>query len=275
MNEHVTAIDRSLDIGALPKPAAAIWRPRTDTLLAIASVLVLGLLWTAGSAILSPKILPSPWSVLKAMGELAQTRELWTDIVVTLRRIVLSFALGMSAALALGAAMALSRRMEAFFRVWIVCGITVPAIVTILTIYLMVGMNDVGAVIGAALTIVPFLAINIREGIKNLDTRMLKMAQVFRATRWQVARGVVAPQVAPMLLASARFGLGLAWKMVLFVELLGRGDGVGFRIEYYFQLFDMVSVIAYAMCFVLVMLVIEVGIFGLIERRAFRWRHSS
>jgi len=167
----------------------------------------------------------------------------------------------------------LSRRAEAFFRVWIVCGITVPAIVTILTIYLMVGMNDGGAVIGAALTIVPFLTINIREGVKNLDTRMLKMAQVFRATRWQVARSVVAPQVAPMLLASARFGLGLAWKMVLFVELLGRGDGVGYRIEYYFQLFDMVSVIAYAMCFVLVMLLIEVGIFGLLEKRAFRWRN--
>jgi len=285
MNEQSTEMDSPMKLrpaaaagttgatATAPSARPARWYPSHETWLSVASVLVLGLVWALGSLILSPKILPSPVVVLKAMGELAQTRELWTDIVATLRRIILSFGLGMGTALALGSAMALSRRAEAFFRVWIVCGITVPAIVTILTIYLMVGMNDGGAVIGAALTIVPFLTINIREGIKNLDTRMLKMAQVFRATRWQVARSVVAPQVAPMLLASARFGLGLAWKMVLFVELLGRGDGVGYRIEYYFQLFDMVSVIAYAMCFVLVMLLIEVGIFGLLEKRAFRWRN--
>src|SRR5690606_16266886 len=184
------------------------------------------------------------------------------------------FAIGMGAALALGTAMALSRKAGTFFRVWIVCGITVPAIVTILTVYMVVGMNDRGAVIGAALTVIPFLAINVREGLKGVDSKLVQMACVFRASRGQLAFAVIAPQVAPMLLASARFGLGLVWKMVLFVELLGRGDGVGFRIEYYFQLFDMANVLAYAMCFVLVMLAIEVGVFGVIEKRAFRWKQA-
>jgi NitT/TauT family transport system permease protein len=246
----------------------------SDTLITIASVLTLVLIWVLASWLLPANVLPSPVTVLGAMGELARTRELWSDIAITLWRIALSFALGMSTALVLGAAMALSPRTGTFFRVWIVCGITVPAIVTILTVYLSVGMNDRGAVLGAALTVVPFLTINIREGIKALDTRLLQMGQVFRASRGQVVRSIVIPQIAPMLLASSRFGLGLVWKMVLFVELLGRGNGVGFRIEYYFQLFSMVNVLAYALCFVLVMLVIEVGIFGVLERRIFRWRHG-
>ncbi|MBB1601664.1 hypothetical protein A9977_16605 [Variovorax sp. UMC13] len=231
-------------------------------------------LWSLGSFALPAAVLPSPLRVLAAMGALVQTKALWTDTAVTLGRILMAFAIGMSAALALGTAMALSRRAGAFFRVWIVCGITVPAIVTLLTVYMVVGMNERGAVLGAALTVVPFLAINIREGLKSIDPRLLKMAQVFRASRAQIARAVVGPQIAPMLLASARFGLGLVWKMVLFVELLGRGDGVGFRIEYYFQLFDMTNVLAYALCFVLVMLVIEVGVFGVLERRIFRWRRG-
>lgn len=246
-----------------------------DVLLTVASISTLLGLWAAAALVLPPKVLPSPWSVMMAMAELSQTRELWTDVAVTLGRIAAAFALGMTAALALGTAMAVSKTAGVFFRVWIVCGITMPAIVTILTLYLVVGMNDRGAVMGAALTVVPFLAINIREGIKSIDLRLVQMAQVFRASRLQMARSVVAPQIAPMLLASARFGLGLVWKMVLFVELLGRGSGVGFRIEYFFQLFDMVSVLAYAMCFVIVMLVIEVGIFGVLERRVFRWRVKS
>ncbi|WP_183026067.1 ABC transporter permease [Variovorax sp. UMC13] len=239
-----------------------------------ASAATLLALWSLGSFALPAAVLPSPLRVLAAMGALVQTKALWTDTAVTLGRILMAFAIGMSAALALGTAMALSRRAGAFFRVWIVCGITVPAIVTLLTVYMVVGMNERGAVLGAALTVVPFLAINIREGLKSIDPRLLKMAQVFRASRAQIARAVVGPQIAPMLLASARFGLGLVWKMVLFVELLGRGDGVGFRIEYYFQLFDMTNVLAYALCFVLVMLVIEVGVFGVLERRIFRWRRG-
>jgi len=246
-----------------------------DVLLTAASVATLILIWTVAAALMPPKVLPPPWAVLRAMGELTQTAELWSDIAVTLGRIALAFGIGMMAALVLGTAMAISPAAGVFFRVWIVCGITVPAIVTILTVYMVVGMNDRGAVLGAALTVVAFLAINIREGIKGIDTRLVQMAQVFRASRWQMARQVVGPQIAPMLLASARFGVGLVWKMVLFVELLGRGNGVGFRIEYYFQLFEMVHVLAYAMSFVIVMLVIEVGIFGVIERRIFRWRNKT
>lgn len=247
-------------------PRAALWTA--------ASAATLLALWALATLVLPPAVLPGPWRVLQAMVALAQTAELWSDVATTLGRILLAFVIGMSAALALGTATALSERAGAFLRVWIVCGITMPAIVTILTVYMVVGMNERGAVLGAALTVAPFVAINIREGLKNLDQRLLAMGQVFRASRMQVARAIVAPQIAPMLLASSRFGLGLVWKMVLFVELLGRSSGVGFRIEYYFQLFDMTSVLAYAFSFVLVMLAIEVGVFGVLERRIFRWRRG-
>ncbi|WPB57631.1 ABC transporter permease [Xylophilus sp. GOD-11R] len=260
--------------GTAPASPARRWRASLETRWTLASVAALIGLWSIAALVLPPSVFPSPLRVLAAMAALVQTRELWSDTATTLGRILMAFALGMGAALALGTAMAVSRRAGAFFRVWIVCGITLPAIVTILTVYMVVGMNERGGVLGAALTVVPFLAINIREGIKSIDTRLLKMGQIFRASRSQIARRIVAPQIAPMLLASARFGLGLVWKMVLFVELLGRSDGVGFRIEYYFQLFDMTNVLAYALCFVVVMLAIEVGVFGVLERRIFRWRRG-
>ena len=244
----------------------------SEPAIGLASVLSLLLIWYAGTLALPANILPPPHTVVQTIGELVQGHELWSDVAISLTRIGLAFVLGMGIATALGFAMAISPRAGSFFRIWIVCGITVPSIVTILTIYLIVGMNDRAAVLGAALTVVPFLAINIREGVKSIDTRLIHMGRVFRAKRWQMLRAVMLPQVAPMLLASARFGLGLVWKMVLFVELLGRGDGIGYRIEHFYQLFDMTSVLAYALSFLVVMLVIEIGIFGVIERRVFRWK---
>jgi NitT/TauT family transport system permease protein len=266
------AMDRPLAAPATPPRAR--WGLSLDARWTTASAVCLLAMWSLAALVMPPAVLPSPARVVAAMAELVQTQELWLDVAITLGRILLAFAIGMGAALALGTAMALSTRAGAFFRVWIVCGITVPAIVTILTVYMVIGMNERGAVLAAAMTVVPFLAINIREGLKSIDQRLLKMGQVFRANRMQVARAIVGPQIAPMLLASSRFGLGLVWKMVLFVELLGRSDGVGFRIEYYFQLFDMTNVLAYALCFVVVMLVIEVGVFGVLERRIFRWRRG-
>jgi NitT/TauT family transport system permease protein len=74
------------------------------------------------------------------------------------------------------------------------------------------------------------------------------------------------------MVASAKFGLGLIWKMVLFVELLGRSDGVGYRIEYYYQMFNMAEVLAHALLFLFIMLFIEIVLLGKLERHLFRWR---
>lgn len=249
-------------------------RPLVAPELVMGSLSVLSLLaiWYAATLVLPASVLPAPHAVLKAMRELSGTDELWSDIGISLWRIAMAFVIGMAASLALGFAMAVSPRAGMFFRVWVVCGITVPAIVTILTIYMVFGMNDRAAVLGAALTVVPFLSINIREGIKGIDGRLIEMGRIFRASRAQMLRSVMLPQVAPMLLASSRFGLGLVWKMVLFVELLGRSDGVGYRIEHYFQMFDMTQVLAYALSFLVVMMLIEVFVFGLVEKQLFRWR---
>ena len=55
-------------------------------------------------------------------------------------------------------------------------------------------------------------------------------------------RHVLVPQLEPYVVAAARSGLALVWKIVLVVELLGRPDGVGYAISYYFQLFDVAGI---------------------------------
>ncbi len=83
---------------------------------------------------------------------------------------------------------------------------------------------------------------------------------------------MVLPQLAPFFAASARTGLALTWKIVLVVELLGRSNGVGFELQTAFQLFDVATVLAYALAFTLVVQIIEVGLIQPWERHANRWR---
>ena len=83
---------------------------------------------------------------------------------------------------------------------------------------------------------------------------------------------VVLPQLAPYIAAAARSGISLVWKIVLVVELLGRPNGVGFEIGVAFQLFDVTRILAYALVFVAVMLMVETMLVQPFERRAARWR---
>jgi NitT/TauT family transport system permease protein len=85
-------------------------------------------------------------------------------------------------------------------------------------------------------------------------------------------RAVVLPQLAPYLAASGRSGLSITWKIVLVVELLGRPNGVGFALNFYFQNFDVTGIIAYGMAFAVVMLLVESAVLQPLERRANRWR---
>ena len=190
-------------------------------------------------------------------------------------RIALSFTVAMSVAVLLGFAMGLSRSAERFFEIWVVCGISLPSLVTILTIFMVVGLNETAAVLSAAVPIIPILTINVWGGIKAIDRKLIEMAEAFHAGRWRIIRSVVGPQIAPVILSSARFGLGLIWKMVLFVELLGRSNGIGYKIEFYYQMFNMAEVLAHALLFLFIMLFLEVVVLGWLEARLFRWRPAG
>jgi NitT/TauT family transport system permease protein len=239
------------------------------------SILVLIGLWSFGAALLPSSVMPSPQTVLGVLWDDMQSGEIWSDVAISLIRIVLAFSLAMSVAIVLGFAMGLSQTAERFFDVWVVGCMTLPSLVLILTIYLVVGLNEKAAVVASAVPVIPYLAINIWDGIKGVDQKLIDMSRAYHAKKWQIIRSVVAPQLAPILLASTRFGLGLTWKLVLFVELIGRGSGIGYKIEFYFQTFNMSEILAHALLFMVVMLFIEIVLLGGLERRLFKWRPAQ
>ena len=124
-----------------------------------------------------------------------------------------------------------------------------------------------------ALNKIPNVVVTIREGARALDPRSARDgAGVPRSAAATVLRDVMLPQLYPYLAAAARSGLALIWKIVLVVELLGRSNGVGFQLGVYFQLFDVPSILAYALAFIVVVQLIEWGVLQPLERRATQWR---
>jgi NitT/TauT family transport system permease protein len=191
---------------------------------------------------------------------------------VTLLRILAGFILSMALGFSLGVLMGGRREFEAFFDVWLVVGLAMPAPAWAMISVLLFGLNQTGTVVAITLLAAPFVTIGIWQGVKAMDMGLIEMARVFGVSRRETLRHVLLPQLTPFLLASARYGFGLCWKVTVLVEMISLGNGVGNVMDDAFHNFEMEQVLAWTVLFTLVMLGIEAGIWKSFERRATRWR---
>ena len=241
----------------------------------VASLFSLIAFWAVASWIGNdPEVLPSPLAVASLTAREAVSGELWLHISATLSRVVAAFVVAMAIGTAIGIAMGRNEQADRWLDSWLVVALNLPALVVIVLCYLWIGLSEVAAIAAVAINKVPLVAVMLREGTRALDPNLDRMSRAFAMPRGAWLRHIVLPQLAPHIVAAARTGLALIWKIVLVVEFLGRPDGVGFQIHLYFQLFDVGRVLAYALSFVAVMLLIEVILLQPLERAASHWRRA-
>jgi NitT/TauT family transport system permease protein len=230
------------------------------------------LLWELASLLIDPRKLPPPQIVARVLVDGIADGSLLYNIGVTLARVAVSFVLAMAIGIAVGIAMGRRPRIDSFFDGWLVLFLNVPALVTIVLCYVWFGLIESAAIAAVALNKIPNVIVTLREGARALNRDYLEMAEVFRLGRAKTLRHIVLPELFPFIVAAARSGLALIWKIVLVVELLGRSNGVGFEIGTFFSLFDVAGILAYTIAFAAVIQVIELALLRPLERRANQWR---
>ena len=238
------------------------------------SLAVLIAAWAITAALAQSRLLPGPLAVgATTLAEL-RSGELPFQMACTLARVIGSFAIAMILGTIAGYAMGRSKALDRFADSWLVVLINMPALVVIIFAYIWIGLNETAAILAVAINKLPNVIVVVREGARALDPDIDEMSRAFKFTGFRRIRHVVMPQLAPYLAASSRSGLSIVWKIVLVVELLGRPNGVGFVLGSAFSLFDMAKILSYAICFIVLMLVIEGLVVQPFERRANRWRRG-
>lgn len=233
------------------------------------------LAWQLLSMVVGRSSVPAPLVTFEALREAAAQGLLWPHFSATMGRVVSSFVLAMAIGVVVGTVMGLSKRSEQLLDLPIMVMLTIPSLCYIIVAFMWFGINERSAVIAITLTTVPAVAINMWSGVKAVDHRLTDMARSFHTTRLRKTAFVVLPQVLPYTVAAMRYGLGLVWKVTVLVELLGRPDGVGYMLNYSFQIFDMPSVFAWTLFFIFIMLAIELLLLKPAENRLFRWRPQT
>jgi NitT/TauT family transport system permease protein len=242
------------------------------SLLHLSSLLLLLVTWIIGSHVIGARLLPEPSAVALALVDEARSGALTLNLSATLLRVFAAFAIAMVLGTVIGLLMGRNAIFDWLADPWLVVLLNLPALVIIVLAYIWAGLTDTAAIAAVALNKLPVTIVTIREGARALDPTLDEMATVFRMNSGARLLYVILPQLAPYLVATARTGLSLVWKIVLIVEMLGRPNGVGFEIGAAFQLFDVTRILAYALAFTVVMLAIETLLVQPLERHVSRWR---
>lgn len=243
-----------------------------DTVMRAASLAVFVLLWHVGAWLAQTSTLPGPVEVAARVVEETIALELPAHLAVTLYRVAVAFSVAMLIGTAIGIAMGRWRRLDQFLDAWLVLGLNIPALVTIILCYVWFGLNDTAAIVAVAINKIPTVVVTVREGARAIDRRLMDVARVYRLSPWLTLTRVYLPQLVPYLMAAARSGLSLIWKIVLVVELLGRSNGVGFQLNMFFQFFDIAGILAYTLVFAGIVLLIEACVMRPLEHRLAGWR---
>ncbi|MDO9429586.1 MAG: ABC transporter permease subunit [Methylobacterium sp.] len=239
----------------------------------LVSVLVLLAGWQAAAVAAGSRLLPAPLAILAFIRSEWASGDLWWNVGITLARVGVSFVLAMVLGVLLGIALGRSRRLNLVLDTPLLILLNTPALVITVLAYIWVGLNEGAAVLAVVLNKLPNVAVILREGARGLDPQLEEMARTYRFDRRTWIAHVLVPQLQPFAVAAARSGLSLAWKIVLVIELLGRPNGVGFAINYYFvQSLNVAAIVGYSIVFMSVMIAIDILILQRLEAHVRRWR---
>ena len=268
------AIGIDADVKKSKDPAAvdrsALWQGILQASLSIALLL---LFWHLAAFIADdPRRLPTPFQVIQRIVEETAKGDLPYHLGITLARVVASFVVAMVIGTALGFAMGRLPLLDQFGHAWLVFFLNLPALVTIVLCYIWIGLIETAVVVAVALNKIPNVVVNHPRGSPRTRSQSFGNGRGFRIGRRKTFTKVILPQLFPYLAAAARSGLALIWKIVLVTELLGRSSGIGFKIFEYFANFDVDRILAYALSFTIVILLIEWTLMMPLERHVTRWR---
>jgi len=247
--------------------------------------------WVAASGLVDRQVLPAPLDVwrkwvayLLPLEPFAQygdggwlkwafSGELPLDIVASLYRVVVGFAIGAGLALPLGLAMGASQRVHAWMNPLVQVLRPIPPIAYIPLAMLWFGLGNPPAVFLIAIGAFFPVLMNTIAGVRQVDGIYLRAANNLGAGKLTIFMRVILPAAVPYILSGVRIGIGTAFIVVIVAEMIAVNSGLGFRISEAREYFWSDKVIAGMISIGVLGLVIDIGV-NRLNNYLLRWHRG-
>ncbi|CAN5394185.1 aliphatic sulfonate ABC transporter permease SsuC [soil metagenome] len=180
------------------------------------------------AGLLSTRILPEPWAVLKAFWTLSASGELWRHVATSSWRAATGFAIGGSLALVLGLATGSLKWAETLLDSSLQMVRNIPPLALIPLVILWFGIDETAKLFLVSIGVFFPIYLNTFHGIRSVDAQLIEMARSYGLSGWPLYRHVILPGALPSILVGVRFSLGFMWVILIVAETISAQAGIGY-----------------------------------------------
>ncbi|MBT0566171.1 ABC transporter permease [Williamsia sp. CHRR-6] len=182
------------------------------------------------SGLISEQKLAPPSKVWSAARELWADHSLQDALGVSLQRVGIGLALGVSVALILGLLVGFFTVAEFAIDPPLQMLRTVPFLGLIPLFVVWFGIGEEPKVLMVALGVLFPLYLNLVSGIKGVDPKLIEAGRSLGLGRFGQAVAVVLPGSLPSALTGFRLSLGVAWLSLIVAEQINADAGIGYLV---------------------------------------------
>lgn len=205
----------------------------TITLLSAALLLAAWIGATSGGLV-RDLFLPGPLDLWTGLTELVEEgykgRSLLEHMGMSLLRVSAGFLTGAAVGTVLGLGMGYAPRLDAAAAPFIEFLRPLPQLAYLVLLIVWLGIGESSKITMLFLAALPVAAVAARDGVRNVPTERLRVAQALGASRWQVFLHVVVPSALPEVLVGARLAAGIVYGTLIAAEIIAGSNGIGWMI---------------------------------------------
>lgn len=266
------ALDEQDDRADLAAYRQARRRARTRRLITGAAGLIgLAVVWQIAAMLIGDAVfLPTVTQTVHAFLHYwdrpypSQGKPLWYDAVISLRRIVIGFAIGVVAGVTLGAAMSASRVVRHLVDPVIEVLRPLPPLAFIPLFIIWFGIGELPKEVLIVIGVTPIMAVTSVAALDEVPEDLLLCARTLGASRLYTLLHVQVRSALPGILTGMRICMAGAWTSIVAAELIAATSGLGYLIGQAGDYLNIALVFSGLICIALIALALDACIRGLL-----------
>jgi ABC-type nitrate/sulfonate/bicarbonate transport system permease component len=250
-----------------------IGRALLRLLLAVALPAVLFVGWWVASAGSTDFYYPPLRTILGTFDDVWTPAQLRAEVLPSLARLGLGYALAVVGGIALGVLVGSFRRVRATLEPTLEFFRAVPPPVVVPVVMLFAGIGDTMKIVVIAFGCVWPILLNTVEGVRAVDDVLADTCRSYRITGAARLRHLVLRSASPQMVTGARQALSIAIILMVISEMFASSSGLGFKIVEFQRTFALPEMWSGILLLGLIGFVLSV-LFRLVEYRILLWYHG-
>ncbi len=245
--------------------------PRRWVGFAVFAVLIAVAEWGTRSGWISALTLPKPSDVLVAFRDLHVSGLLYEHLSISLSRLAVGAALGVSVGIGTGVLIGLFSYIRSGLMPLVAAIFPIPKIALLPLFVIWFGIDEGSKYALIALGTFTPMVVATYGAVDNVDRTLIRMAQSFGLSWLSIVRKIVLPGAMPGILSGLRISLAIAIILLVAAEMLGAEYGIGAYVLEAGSLYDLDRLFAGVVVLSLLGVLVSAAI-SLLERHFLGWR---